>query len=223
MNIKPLSDLEAIDFKQLEQESLELARGVPQWGHFKTYDHDGLQTQTLSKTFGDDFWVARFNILDEDVTAKYGEKFDKLLIGDVPIDLKDNHTTHERKYIHQFYDFEIKELNQDTYLIKTYYNIPFPFRKRNFHNLVHIVKKEDYSMVISLSIDPKIFGHDNAFVVGNYTSIELVEKKDGKLHWTMATSSNPNGHIPGFLTRMSLPGAISEDVPSFLQYCDNYV
>lgn len=223
MNTKPISDLKGIDFRQLEEQSLEIARSILKWEPFKTYDHEKLKTKTFTNTLGDDFWVARFSILNEELTEKYEDKFDKLLIGDLPIDLKDNHTTHEKKYIHQFYDYEIKEFNQDSYLIKTYYNIPFPFRRRNFHNLVHIVKTEEYSMVISVSIDPEIFGHDNCFVIGHYTSIELVEKKDGKINWTMATSSNPNGHIPFFLTKMSLPGAVSEDVPSFLQYCDSYV
>ncbi|EGV62445.1 hypothetical protein PSN45_001201 [Yamadazyma tenuis] len=222
MNTTPITDLDSLNFKELTKQALDVARSVPNWKLTKTYSQSNVITDVFSSTIEQDFWVARQTQLNAHQTSSYEDKFHKLLIGNIPIDLQDNHTFHEKNYIHDLYDFNIKGFNDSTYLIKTFYNLPFPLKKRTFHNLVHIVDTGTYSMVLSLSLEPGILGIDPGFVVGHYSSIELIERNEKGLLWTMCTSSNPNGSIPYWITKKSLPGAIVNDVPSFLAYCDKH-
>lgn len=57
---------------------------------------------------------------------------------------------------------------------------------------------------------------------GKYVSVERVtERADtagDAVEWRMATSSDAGGNIPRFVVNSSLPGKISEDVPSFLSW-----
>lgn len=235
MNSHPI-DIEkhSLDPAQLKSEALDLVDGIPDWQPNKSFDHKipfksiNLQTPVTTKTYNknlnNDYWVARYTVLSETLTETFQSKFQDYLIGSLPIAPENNHTTHEKNYIHDLFHFELKPIDSQSYIIKTYYKLPFPLSKRIFYNYVHIVKESDYSLVISLSIEPKNFEPENqsesGFTIGNYTSVERITLKDKKMHWIMATASNPNGNVPFWITKMGLPGAVVNDVPGFLQYCD---
>lgn len=69
---------------------------------------------------------------------------------------------------------------------------------------------------------PEKQGAEKSRVRGKYVSVERVcEVQGGGVEWRMATSSDAGGNIPRFITNQSLPGSISEDVPSFLKWAMN--
>lgn len=233
-------DTHQIDSQSLETEALNIVRSMESWNRGKQFHHQVpinsisdnsdtlITTDTFKTNLNDDYWVGRKTILNPSVTEYILPKFQDYLIGPLPIDPNNNHTSHEKNYIHDLYDYKFKLINNNSYLIKTFYKLPFPLSKRIFYNYVYIKKGEDYSLVISICIDPKNFeqdheqDHDNSqFTVGNYTSVEYITTEQDQLHWKMCTSSTPNGNVPNWMTKLGLPGAIVNDVPSFVKYCDN--
>lgn len=81
---------------------------------------------------------------------------------------------------------------------------------------------------------PEKQGAEKSFVRGKYVSVERVaEQTDGSVEWRMGTVSDAGGEspavrpllsislnlpgsIPQWITNMSLPGAIAEDVPQYI-------
>lgn len=245
MNSSPkYIDPSNVNADKLKAEAMGIINSVKNWSPNKRFDQnisfgslkqrqpeqELITTNTFTSNVNDDFWVGRITVLPETLTSAFKDKFDKYLIGPLPIDPNNNHTSHEKNYIHDLYDYQLKPIDDNSYLVKTFYKLPFPLSKRVFYDYIYIVKEEkeddqSSALVISISIDPKNFeesSNSSQYTVGNYTSIEKVSVKDGKLQWEMCTSSNPNGSIPNWVTRLSLPGAIVNDVPSFLKYCDNH-
>lgn len=71
-------------------------------------------------------------------------------------------------------------------------------------------------LVISI---PYSLPSETGYTRGKYVSVEHVaELPDGKVEWTMAVSSDPGGLVPKFISEMSMPSKISEDVPSFVKW-----
>ena len=71
-------------------------------------------------------------------------------------------------------------------------------------------------LVISI---PYSLPSETGYTRGKYVSVERVaELPDGKVEWTMAVSSDPGGLVPKFISEMSMPSKISEDVPSFVKW-----
>lgn len=71
-------------------------------------------------------------------------------------------------------------------------------------------------LVISI---PYSLPSQTGYTRGKYVSVEHVaELPDGKVEWTMAVSSDPGGLVPKFISEMSMPSKISEDVPSFVKW-----
>lgn len=210
---------------QLIQEAKSIVNSIPQWNKGKVFTHvfngNKLEIQTSSKEINNEVWFARSNVLTEELTKKYKDKFFKYLIGIV--DVEENHTSHEKEYIHEFTKFEVKPFDDNSYLIKAHYELPLFMKPRLFFEWVHILNEsETEAYVISLSLDPTdLFVTDSSHVIGRYTSIEHIQIIENKLHWSMCTASTPAGAIPNWLSRLSIPKAISKDVPSFLKYINH--
>ncbi|CAH6719189.1 hypothetical protein CLIB1444_02S02916 [[Candida] jaroonii] len=215
------------DPSKLIKEAKDIISKVSTWNKSKTYKHafkdQLIDVNTYTEDFNNDIWFARSSILDKQLTAKYKDKFFKYLIGD--LDIKENHSTHEKEYIHEFFDYELKE-SDNSYIMKAYYQLPFPMKRRLFYEWIHIERHEDEAYLFSFSLDPEVFEEgkeiEDGYVIGKYTSIEHIKIMDGELNWVMCTASTPGGLIPNWVSRMSIPGAISKDVPSFLNYIDKF-
>lgn len=54
--------------------------------------------------------------------------------------------------------------------------------------------------------------------VGQYVSIERVEKQGDKIEWQMATASDAKGNLPMWAQKMGVPGAVVKDVGLFLDW-----
>lgn len=99
------------------------------------------------------------------------------------------------------------------------------------------VKPNRSFMVISVPFShpscPPRQGPESKRVRGRYCSVEVVRElppsghghghgddddEENRIQWRMATTSDAGGNIPQWMTNMSLPGKISEDVPSFLKW-----
>lgn len=61
-------------------------------------------------------------------------------------------------------------------------------------------------------------------IIGSYSSVEHCQKRvnpetnESKIHWIMATASNPGGRIPLALQLLVIPGAIAKDVRFFINW-----
>jgi Protein of unknown function (DUF3074) len=67
-------------------------------------------------------------------------------------------------------------------------------------------------------------------VLGVYAAVETVRlltgeehtgadgKEDGRIEWTMATTSDTKGNLPMFLQKPNLPGAVAKDVGLFTKW-----
>lgn len=236
MNSDPISEVEFDSPSLIHEAKLiidSVADGKWQQGKiFKTLvdigDGDGghsVDVSTYTTTLNNKSWFSRSATLNKEVLEKKRKGFEQCLIGS--FDLDKNHSYHEKQYIHELYDYEVKPVevaksgdNGFSYLLKAYYRFPFPIKRRVFYELVHIVKSDDYDMIVSVAIQPQFYGDNlggNGFVVGNYNSVEIIYHGE-ELKWTMCTTSDPRGLIPNWLTKMSTPNAIAKDVPSFLNY-----
>lgn len=221
MDASIVKDIKSIDFEAIIPQAYSWVKSINSWSHNRSHKEPAsVVTEIYTTTHEKDFWVGRVTKLNEKQTETYKSKFDRYLIGEVPINSSDNHTTREKEYMHDLYDYKIEPVNDNCYLTKTFYKLPFPLSKRTFHDIIYIHKTAEYSMVISIPISTNILGSDEGVVVGMYISVELVEVIDGKLTWSMCTCSDPNGNVPYFITKLGVPGATCKDVPSFLLYCD---
>ncbi|GAA5967010.1 hypothetical protein JCM11641_000414 [Rhodosporidiobolus odoratus] len=71
-------------------------------------------------------------------------------------------------------------------------------------------------VVVSIPVNAPV---EKGFVRGRYVSVEHVqETEEGGTVWTMAVSSDPGGWVPRLISDWVMPGKVSEDVPSFLEW-----
>jgi Protein of unknown function (DUF3074) len=71
--------------------------------------------------------------------------------------------------------------------------------------------------MVSIPVDLTVPGSEELLkleesgVKGRYVSVErLIELENGKTEWRMATSSNPGGNIPGFLSESMMDDKIAQ-------------
>ena len=66
------------------------------------------------------------------------------------------------------------------------------------------------SIPIDLSEDHDLVKLERKGTKGRYVAVErILELDDGEVEWRMATSANPGGMIPSFITESSMPGQIA--------------
>lgn len=171
--------------------------------------HHGVQTR---KTWlNRDFWAGRTSV---HANVSY-EAFRKLLFT--------NHTENEAKYMKIITNYTPLEvpLNLSSKGWASYdieYKLPFPLKKRHMTIWIIAVELDDCSfMVISL---PRPSLHVHGEVDGAYASIELVSNQDDGIHWTMVTTSDAGGYVPGWIQRMTVAKTLAEDVPTVLEYIE---
>ncbi|WVQ79236.1 hypothetical protein IAT38_001332 [Cryptococcus sp. DSM 104549] len=146
--------------------------------------------------------------------------------------LLEYHSENEREYIEACRETECLHVYKKhvAEVWRLTYKTPPPTNPRTFvvlllsRELITEPRGEREFMNISLPFVhpdcPEKKGAEKGRVRGKYVSVERVrEIKGGKeVEWRMATSSDAGGNIPRFVTNQSLPGSISEDVPSFLSW-----
>ncbi|OAP62345.1 hypothetical protein AYL99_04548 [Fonsecaea erecta] len=75
--------------------------------------------------------------------------------------------------------------------------------------------------------DGKTSQQRKSVVLGVYTAIEIVRRKDGdpnvgknwdEVEWIMATASDAKGNLPMWMQKMGVPGMIAKDVSYFLKW-----
>ncbi|KAG8708914.1 hypothetical protein FRC09_000968 [Ceratobasidium sp. 395] len=183
----------------------ELVDDIPSWRPGKTYH--GVKTSFKKPEGSGPGWFARISLhpLAEGT-------FDEFWAC-----LGENHSVHEQEYIPEiqsaiplgaFGAFEAWSLN---------YKFTPPISNRTFTFLITSVLEETESRqgyVISLPLDVSsdegLAAKVPPGVRARYVSVERVRELDGQVEWTMATSSNPGGMIPVFLSDSQMPSKIAE-------------
>ncbi|CAI5760759.1 unnamed protein product [Candida verbasci] len=199
--------------QQLLQQSIDIVDNIKNWELVKSTD----DTKILKTTFNDDFWCGR---ISPHLSSEYSNKLKELIIGQ-PI-IGKTHSDYESDYMNEVKSIKVENLQSYdfgySYQLKAIYDLGFPLKHRVFHVLIHIWNFGNYGIVTSLPISGN---NDEGNVIAKYISVEKVKiNDDGSIEWIMATSSNPSGWIPQFITRAGMPGAIQKDVPSLLKYID---
>ncbi|GAA5869060.1 hypothetical protein JCM3774_002463 [Rhodotorula dairenensis] len=171
-------------------------------------------------------WHARKSIHDATIDRVSYEHFERGLLRD--------HSVNESKYIESC--TEAKQIDVvkagELEVWQTLYHLAFPASDRDFAFAILTVPVPPPPP--SPALGPGSGSRRRAFVVisipyahptapgytrGKYVSVEHVaERSDGKVEWTMAVSSDPGGLVPKFVSEMSMPSKVSEDVPSFVKW-----
>lgn len=244
MNSIPLKSVSDLDSEELCDQAKNITDSIEKiWKDDKkfTYKLNKLNRDVSVQTYhndklNDDYWCARVSRLKE-VSFKdrkeYFSKLEKYIVGSMS-SLENTHTEYEKQYIHELVDYELKPVtltpNKDydtsTYLARLEYKFPFPLKRREFFELIHICKSRTQSLsyIISLSIEPNCFQSESSQMVNaRYTSVEKIfyDNSTDDLEWKMATCSTPGGSIPGWVSKLSINTAIAKDVPSFLNWSDS--
>ncbi|EGW30576.1 uncharacterized protein SPAPADRAFT_143874 [Spathaspora passalidarum NRRL Y-27907] len=203
----------------LVKESIAKIDSINKWHPSKTFNYSlesggTVQVKTFKTTMNNQTWFARTST----VPKAYHDSLAKYIAGDS--EYGKTHSDYEKEYIHEITSVQCTSLKQYSdgwnYQVKAEYDFGAFIKKRVFYELVDIYKGDGFIYVISSAAKPG--SDETSSVVGTYDSIEKVSWEGDNLMWTMATTSNPGGLIPGWLTNLSMPGAISKDVPSVLNW-----
>ncbi|RCK57478.1 hypothetical protein Cantr_06697 [Candida viswanathii] len=206
-----------MDRPTLLSESKTLIDSIPTWKPLKPHTSSSppITTSLYSTTSKDgEFWCARKSA----IPATYKQPLIACILGEPTMGA--THSDHEAKYIHEITGVSVSQIEKFDdgwkYDLVADYDFGGLLSKRRFYETQHVFRFEDCAYVMSVPFDgPK----EEGYVVGTYRSIERLSwGKDGDVEWTMATTSDPGGFIPQWITRLSIPGAIAKDVPSVLNY-----
>ncbi|RLV96614.1 Inner nuclear membrane protein SRC1 [Spathaspora sp. JA1] len=200
----------------LLKQSIDTIDSIGQWHSSKSFNYKlksggDIQVQTFKTLIANKSWFARTS----NIPTKYHDKLIHCITG--TSEPGTTHSDYEQRYIDEITSVECSEICQFpdgwSYKVKAKYDFGLFIQKRVFYELVNIYKGDGYVYVISQAVK----GEEGGFVVGTYDSIERITwTEDNKLIWTMATTSNPGGLIPTWLTNLTIPSAIAKDVPRVL-------
>lgn len=204
---------------------------IPAYGDGEKRNFD-VSTRTCHTDLNNDRWVARstsFDHLPSDVRKELLDKLSRFSVGSTTKP-EQCHYEYEQHYIHQLQSYEIQPKVLEgqgpglaTYLAKLIYKFGFPLTDRVFYELLHVVVEENALYVIQLATDPSLYTgeHNPKAVLARYTLVERITHLSESLNWEMATASTAGGVIPKAIVNMTLPGAISKDVPLFFEWVAN--
>ncbi|KAJ9109940.1 hypothetical protein QFC20_003140 [Naganishia adeliensis] len=222
-----------------------LIDSLPSWRKKSTHHGHTVQSYVLPKGSAEssearirssmkldpnEYWVGRTSThqLDNAKDATVYERFRAGLLVD--------HSEQERQYIESCIESERLQVfrEQEAEVWRMTYKTPPPTSPRTFVFLLlcrelQVTPGTRSFMNISIPFDhPSVQvnqGTEQSRVRGRYVSVEYVKEVEGgsKVEWLMATSSCAAGSIPQFLTNWSLPGKVTEDVPSFVQYVNDKI
>ncbi|ODQ55368.1 hypothetical protein SAICODRAFT_28999 [Saitoella complicata NRRL Y-17804] len=213
-------------------EAKPLIESVTQWTHVKTYTstHGNFSTATettpvrvegYKKKYAGLWWYARQSI-HPDITFS---EFKSTLFKD--------HAENEASYIPTITSTEYlgegpctpashsEECDRWTTHLNTY-TFPAPLSKRDFMVTIYpMTLSPTEFMVISLptsAVNTQI-PREPGTVRGAYTSIERVRVlPDDRVEWTMSTTSDAKGFLPGWMQRLAMPGEIVKDVGLWMDW-----
>jgi len=218
LTITPLKPTEIPQEDQILEEARKILTSTSSWKQGKTYGKYKVVTSSRAKVEGDGApWHCRSSThAKEDGT--FDEMWDKLA----------NDKAHnEMQYIPEIQKTtHIQKISESARIETLYYKFPPPISPRVFTvlQLEHLSTSTPrtgiiVSIPIDLSSDADLLKLEEKGVKGRYVAVEqLVELEDGRVEWTMATSSTPGGRIPSFVTEASLPGQIASDVSRFFDW-----
>ncbi|KAI5450163.1 hypothetical protein NCC49_003312 [Naganishia albida] len=220
-----------------------LIDSLPSWRKKSAHHDHTVQSYILPKSTSDsseaairtslkldphEYWVGRTSthLLDNPNGASIYERFRVGLLVD--------HSEQERQYIESCIESERLQVfrEREAEVWRMTYKTPPPTSPRTFVFLLlsrelRTTPGSRAFMNISIPFDhpsvPINAGAEQSRVRGRYVSIEYVRESEGgkKVEWLMATASDAGGSIPQFLTNMTLPGKVTEDVPSFVHYLND--
>lgn len=177
------------------------------WNTAKRYD----DVQTYNYWDNENqFWAAR---ISRHADLTYSQMLETIM---------HNHTENEAQYIPLIDSFQLLDSSKDGQWLsrRVHYRFPFPLKNRDMD--IWLTSKETIpgTQFINVSIPRKL---ESAFVKGMYLSVEIITKlEDGRIEWTLATTSEAGGWLPQFLQRPQMTKAVAQDVPEFRTWVNKY-
>lgn len=204
-----------MDRTKLLNESKSILDSVTSWKPHKEYHHSAIPTILYTTNKNSEFWCCRKSIIPNE----YQEGLLECIIGQPT--KGSTHSDHEARYIKEISSITVDDIQEYedgwSYKLVADYDFGGLLSKRRFYELQQVYKFENCAYILSIPIDGP---SRNDYIIGKYHSIERLSwgNQDGGVEWMMATTSDPGGYIPKWITKLSVPGAIAKDVPSVLNY-----
>lgn len=104
------------------------------------------------------------------------------------------------------------------------HKLPAPLKKRDFPVLQATAAAKGQRRFLTIQIavrgiDKDVDALPGGTIHGVYTSVERVTADEsGAIEWLMGTVSDARGVLPGWLQKLSVPGAVAKDVGMFLEW-----